>query len=99
MQSKNLRDRLIKVERTINVYNNLQDEPVEEINIDNIPFEIIKEIVTPKDDDPLMYDGYKLSETEIEKFNNYLTEKIQPHFNKSSYFLICGGIYDWGLKR
>ena len=32
------------------------DKLIKEINIDHLPFETIKEIAKPKDDDPLLYD-------------------------------------------
>lgn len=94
-QSKNISDRLEKVERTIAVYKTGADEPFIEINVDIIPFETIKHIVIAKDDDPLMYDGYRLGVKEIEQFNNYLQEKIEVNFEKYFYILICTGIYDW----
>jgi hypothetical protein len=53
MQSKNLNDKLIRVERTINIYRSDDNVSIEEINLDAIPFNTLKEIVIPKNDDPL----------------------------------------------
>jgi hypothetical protein len=95
MESNNLLDKLLRVERTINIYRNEDDELLQEINVDSIPFEKLKEIVPPGDDDPLMYDGYDLDNEQLNKINSYLVEKIEPDFKLYSYILVCGGIYDW----
>jgi len=43
--------KLISVERSIHVYDN-DNELIKEINVDAIPFEEIKGIVTPNEEDP-----------------------------------------------
>ena len=101
--NRSLKEKLIRVERTINIYTKNVDEPleeinidhIEEINIDDIPFERLKEIVLPKEDDPLLYDGYELDENQISAINYYLQVRIVPDFKIYNYILVCGGIYDW----
>jgi hypothetical protein len=99
MQSKNLNDKLIRVERTINIYNNDDNTPVKEINADVIPFNTLKKIVIPKEDDPLLYDGYVLDANQLKAINNFLKNKIAPNFVLYFYVLECTGIYDWGKNK
>jgi hypothetical protein len=95
MGSNNLLDKLMRVERTINVYRNEDEELLQEINVDSIPFEKLKEIVSPVNEDSLMYDGYDLNKEQLNMINSYLADEINPDFNLYSYILVCGGIYDW----
>lgn len=90
--------KLLRVERTINIYNKADNTFLKEINVDIIPFNILKTIVMPKNDDPLHYDGYALSLNQIEEINKFLKEKIIPNFSDFFYVLECSGIYDWGNK-
>jgi hypothetical protein len=100
MKSGNLHDKLVRVERTINVYdNNNDDELLKEINIDFIPFDELKSIVIPIEDDPLLYLGYRLNNDQIMRLNSYLLEKITPDFSQFTYILVPGGIYDWDKKN
>ena len=85
--------KLISVERSIHVYDN-DNELIKEINVDAIPFEEIKGIVTPNEEDPLMYDGYELNESQLSKFQNFLSEKIVVDFSFYFYVLICLGVYE-----
>ena len=86
---------MIRVERTKAVYKKQDDESFEEINIDAIPFETIKNIVTPKSDDPLLYDGYSLNKNQIQTWNTFLNKKIEYDLELNSYILLCTGLYDW----
>jgi hypothetical protein len=89
-------NKLISIERTINVCNSKDDELLEEHNIDDIPFEQLKTIVVPKDDDPLLYDGYVLTEDQLKALNNIMKgNKILPDYTTCFYVLECSGIYDW----
>ena len=90
-----LENKLIKVEREINVYENDSNELVEEMNIDYLSFDILKGIILPKEDDPLLYVGYVLDTDQLIKINEYLKQKIVPNFNLFFYVLECRGIYDW----
>ena len=97
---QNLNDKLVKVERTINVYLKNENEPLHEINVDVVPFDKLKEIVPPKDDDPLMYDGYWLKKEQIDAINAFLKDKkINPDFQTHDYILVCGGICDWNKNK
>jgi len=95
---KKLKAILLRIERTICIYSNTDDLFPKEINVDSIPFDILKTIVIPKDDDPLLYDGYVLTLNQIEEINKYLKQKIFPNFSEFSYILECAGIYDWENK-
>jgi len=87
--------KLLRVERSIHIYKNEDNDFVEEINVDFIPLDTLKEIVPPPPDDPLLYDGYELDLSQLQKINAYLPEKIEPDCNVYLYVLICLGIYDW----
>jgi hypothetical protein len=95
MAANNLQDKLVRVERTINVYTKDGDESLQEIPIDNISFEKLKDIVPPKEDDPLLYDGYILTEEQLNELNKFIERKIKPDFGLYTYILVCGGIYNW----
>lgn len=90
--------KLIRTERSICIYKRTDDsnmgEEVAEINIDFISLDNLKTIVTPNEDDPLLYDGYLLSEKELAELNNFLDKKIEPDFNQFEYLLECWGIYE-----
>ena len=84
----------IKIERTIAFYNMSDKLIIDEVNIDVIPLEKLLTIVTPKNDDPLLYDGYILSETQLNELNRLLPVKIIPDFKDYYYVLECAGLYD-----
>jgi hypothetical protein len=93
MGSNKIEHKLQRVERTINIYK-LNNKMVDEINIDHIPFEMLKRIVNPKEDDPLLYDGYILNAQQLENFNRFIDNKIVNDFELYFYVLECSGIYD-----
>jgi hypothetical protein len=88
--------KLIQELRTICVYKKTKSkylgDTIEEINIDHIPFDKIKEAVIAKPDDPFLLNVYELNQEQIEKFNIYLGYKIQPDFTANEYFLECYAI-------
>jgi hypothetical protein len=90
--------KLLKTERSINSYHIQSKNVAEEYNIDEIPIEILFQIVEPNADDPLLYEGQVLSREQFEKINDILAEKIIPDFNLYYYVLECSGIYDWDMK-
>ena len=95
MKNKNLNKRLLNVERSIAIYKrNVSDSPSEEIKI-NIDIDVLKTIVSVKDDDPLIYDGYVLNKEQLTKINQYVNNKIVPNFEVYTYILEATGIYDW----
>lgn len=95
MENKNLENRLIRVERAINVYTKDGTEPLEEIDIEGISLDVLKTIVIPEESDPMLYDGYVLDSTQLERINELIEDKIKPNHELYNYILVCGGIYDW----
>src|SRR5579864_3662950 len=79
-----LADKLIRVERTIGIYNKTDKieidlgTAIKEINID-IQIDSLKAIISPKEDDPLLYDIYVLDSSQIDILNGLLISlpKIQ----------------------
>lgn len=67
MENKNLENRLIRVERAIKVYAKDGSQPLEEIDIDDLSFDVLKTIVIPEESDPMLYDGYVLDSTQLER--------------------------------
>jgi len=51
-------------------------------------------IVKSKEDDPLLYDGYVLTEEQLFEINNLLVNKIKFDFHLYYYVLECTGIYE-----
>lgn len=94
MESKDLLDKLEKVERSINIYDSKTEDLIREIDID-IPLERLKNVVAPKEGDPLLYRGYILDAKQLEEINNDLGGIIKPDFNLYYYVLECHGIYNW----
>ena len=90
-------DKIIQIERSVNIYRKEDDEALEEIIIE-IPLETLKEIITPKEDDPQMYEGYLLNEEQLAKINALIETKIVPDFNENYYVLEATGIYDWSAN-
>ncbi len=98
-----LLNKLIKEERTINIYKKtdsdiIRESLLEEINIDIIPLETLKSIITPNPDDPLLFDGYPLEVEEFNKINALINNRITPNFELYDYVMECYGIYDWDKK-
>ncbi|HEX2847206.1 MAG TPA: hypothetical protein VHN59_11705 [Chitinophagaceae bacterium] len=83
---------LPKVERWIGVRNKRNRKVLQEINVDVIPFEKLKEVVTPEKDDPLLYDGYVLDAKQIDQLNFFIEEKVVPDFSKCEYMLECASV-------
>jgi hypothetical protein len=67
---------------------------IEEININFIPFDSLKQIVIPKEDDPQLYDGYVLNVKQLREINKHLTKKIVANFKLYFYVLESAGVYD-----
>ena len=95
MASTDLLDKLERVERSLNIYSNENKDLIEEINIDFLPLEKLKSIVTPRDGDSLLYLGYILDEEKLKSINDALGGKIKPDFKLYYYVLECTGIYNW----
>ena len=93
----NIREKLLKTDRTINKYDN-QNLLVEEIMLD-ITLEELLQIVTPNNDDPDIYDGYVLNNEQIYKLNKFTKIQIIPNCELFFYVLEATGIYDWGKRN
>jgi hypothetical protein len=98
-----IKGKLIRTERTINIYkkgdSTVLEEPIKEIGVDFIPFDILNQTVTANTDDPYLYDAYTLNEQQLAKLNSYLNDAIVPDFVAFEYYLECYGIYDWKEKE
>jgi hypothetical protein len=77
----NLLDKLVRVSWDIYIYRKEEDSPFHEVNIDVIPFDTLKAIVPPHENDPSMCDGYELTLDQLDQINAYLDEKIETDFN------------------
>jgi hypothetical protein len=90
--------KLLRTERAIFVYRKTKSSSYgndgQKINVDHIPLEVLKTIVTPNNDDPLLYEGYILNEEQLSKFNSLLQPKIDPNHDKFDYALECYGFYE-----
>lgn len=90
-------DKIVEIERSVNIYQNSDSELVEEIII-GIPLETLREIVQAKEDDPSLYEAYILNEQQLEKINQHLEKKIIPDYQQFFYVLEAAGIYDWSAN-
>lgn len=92
---KNLNEKLIRTEREIAIYKIGADEPINTMNVDSIALNELIQIVPPKEDDPLLYDGYILDQSQLEKINQIKNLGIDADFENYFFVLISTGIYDW----
>ena len=94
--------KLLKTERAIQIYKKNKSknlgEVLEEINIDTIPLNTLKEIIISKPCDPFLYDGYIINKEKLIKLNNLIGDKIVLNFEKYEFCLECSLIYDWNNK-
>jgi hypothetical protein len=95
MSNENLKRKLIRVDRSVVVYLVEKEKIYLEIPISDISLEELKSIVTPKEEDPFLYDGYELTENQLNRINDFLENKIVSDFKLYYYILECEGIYDW----
>ena len=68
------------------------EDAVEGINVDYIPLNTLKLIITPLEEDPFLYGGYILSEEQLIALNPFLKNKITPNFQLYEYILECYGV-------
>lgn len=90
-------DKIVEIERSVNIYRLSNDERVEEIII-HLPLDTLKEIVPYKEEDPSLYEPYLLTMEQLTKINELLEQKIIPDFNQFFYVLEAAGIYDWSAN-
>ena len=95
MQSKNLLDKLERVERKINIYDIKTENLVSEVNIDFIPLERLKSVVIPIEGDVQLYRPYELNTKQLEELNKDLAGLIKADFGMYYYVLECDAIYNW----
>lgn len=90
--------KLIRTDRSINIYRKSEskylEDPIEEIEVNNISFDFLKQLVQANSDDPMLCDTYLLNEDQITKLNTHLRIPIVPDFGMFEYFLECYGIYE-----
>jgi hypothetical protein len=90
--------KLIRIERSIAKYNIADEDIVSEDNIDEISLDKLLLIVTPKEEDPLLYDGYVLNEKQLLEINNQINNRLVFDFDTFYYVLECAGIYDYNIE-
>jgi hypothetical protein len=54
----------------------------------------LKSIITPKSDDPMLYEGYVLNQMQLDQLQPFLTQKIVYNFDNYYYVAECYGIYE-----
>jgi hypothetical protein len=78
-----------QVRRLITKFARESDRRAQEIDITNVPFEVISDIVMPAPTDPLLYDSYRLNTDQILRFKEFISEEIDPA--RFDYFLEAEG--------
>jgi hypothetical protein len=91
---KTLREKLVRVERFVQIIRQSDEKLIDEIEI-AIQLEILQGIINPSDFDSLILDNYELSNQQILEINLHISNKIQVQLDSCVYVLIAGGIYDW----
>ncbi len=81
-----------KLERWIDVCKIGTYEATFEINVDIIPFEKLLEIVVPRKDDPLLYEGYILNENQLRSIQTLLKQHISIDLKTFTYTLVCASV-------
>lgn len=84
----------MRTERIINIYSKEEGNPFQEVSI-NIPINKLKNIVSHRKHDPLLYEGYLLDKAQLNELNDLLENRIVPNHELYNYVLECIGIYDW----
>lgn len=78
-----------KVERIISVFDKKDSNLLKEINIDNIPIAILKNIFQPLDDDPFMINPQIVRKKHIAFLKPYLEESFIFDFKLYLYSVDC----------
>lgn len=76
-----------KISRLIGIYNNQTEKLVGEIFIDRVSLDVLKTIFSIREDDPLMYQIYEITEIEFPRLKQYVN--FDPDFSLKSYYLEC----------
>ena len=75
------------VERIISRFEIVSEELLEEINIDNIGLDTLKQIFNPMENDPLMYNPYTIHAQEAKELANLID--VQFDLDKFFYQVDC----------
>ena len=94
MIENELLTKLIRVERTLSVFDNDSNNLLQELEV-NVPLDGLKMIVVPKEGDDQLYLPYVLNESQIYRLNEIMGNPIEPDLKRNYYVLECIGIYDW----
>lgn len=86
--------KLIRTDYIISIYNITQEEPIQQFDLLNVTVEILKEIITPNNNDPFLIDGYILEENQVIQLANFSRDKIPLNFSVYRYVLEPVGIYE-----
>ncbi len=87
-------NKLLRVEREIEVFDRENNKEIAAFNIDHISLEQLLTIFKPNESgDPLLYDPYKISESQLMILNSFLKEPI-IYDSYCYYVLACLGIYE-----
>ena len=77
----------MKIERNITYYSRIDENLVGEYNIDNIDFLVLKTLITPPKEDPLLYNAYRIDEKLALKLREEISFEFE--FDKYDYFFEC----------
>jgi len=77
----------VKIERTITVIDNKSMELIDEINIDYIDLEDLKEIFSPSVDDPFMYKVYEIKPDMIPAIKGLLKDYVALDLMTNVYYM------------
>lgn len=94
MNENDLLSKLERVERNLSVFDNNSNDLLQELEV-NISLNTLKNIVTPKEGDDLLYLPYILDKSQIIKLNEIMGSPLQPDSRKNYYVLDCIGFYNW----
>ncbi len=78
------------VERVLAVLDNETERLVAEYALHSFDLEAFKQHFAVEDDyDPLMYNVYPVSPTDVEFMSKYLDEEVAFDFDRNAYFVEC----------
>ncbi|WAC13779.1 DUF7683 domain-containing protein [Dyadobacter pollutisoli] len=83
-----------KIERIISIFDKKNGGLLSEINIDNIPLPVLKDIFMPPDDDHLMIDPQIIKKKHIKSLIPYLEKSMVFDFKSFVYSVDCFKIDD-----
>jgi hypothetical protein len=87
-----MKARLLEVKRVIEIQD--ANDIIGEVSL-NVELSELLKIVTPIEDDYLLYNGYELNPEQLELLKPYSASPLNL-VGAQKYFLTATGIYDWG---